>query len=280
MIPASFEYKKAGSIDEALSMLGEDAQILGGGHSLIPALKLRLNAPGTLVDISKIDGLKDINDNAKSITVGAGATHASIADNADLGNHCPMMGQAAREIGDIQVRNRGTIGGSMAHADPAADWPAVLLAANAQVTIHNNDGSRRVDIDQFFKGFYETALEEGEIITSINIPKSGFNANSTYVKFKQPASRFALVGVAAAIEMDGGVVKEARIGITGVGESAYRAMGVEKALEGKPLNEATISEAVTGVTEGVDVMSDHYASVKYRTHLAHVYVKRALRQLM
>lgn len=280
MIPASFDYKKAGSIDEALSLLGEDAQILGGGHSLIPALKLRLSYPATLVDISKIASLKEINDNEMSITIGAGATHAAIAADDNLAKHCPMMRQAALEIGDIQVRNFGTIGGSMAHADPAADWPAVLLATNAQVTIHNKSGSRQVDIDQFFKGFYETALEEGEIITSINIPKSGFNKNSTYVKFKQPASRFAIVGVAAALEIEGGTIKEARIGITGVGESAYRAMGVEKTLVGKPLNESTIEAAVTGVTEGVDVMSDHYASEKYRSHLAHVYVKRALRNLI
>ncbi|MCB0640020.1 MAG: xanthine dehydrogenase family protein subunit M [Phaeodactylibacter sp.] len=280
MIPTSFEYKRAQSVEEALSMLGDDAQVLGGGHSLIPALKLRLNAPGTLVDISKISALQGITDNDRSITIGAGATHAAIAANADLATHCPMMGQAAREIGDIQVRNKGTIGGSIAHADPAADWPAALLAANAQVTIHNKDGRRTVDIDQFFKGFYETAVEEGEIITSINIPKTAANQHSTYVKFKQPASRFALVGCAAAVEVEGGVVKSARIGITGVGDSAYRAQNVEKALVGKALNAANIEAAVTGVTDGVDVMSDHYASEAYRTHLAHVFVKRALKQLI
>lgn len=280
MIPAEFDYKRASSVDEALSLLGEDAQILGGGHSLIPALKLRLNAPGTLVDISRIASIRDINDNEKSVTVGGGVTHGAIAASAALDEHCPMMGQAAREIGDIQVRNRGTIGGSMAHADPAADWPAVLLAANAQVTIQNKGGRRTVDIDQFFKGFYETALEEGEIITSISIPKTAGNRHSTYVKFKQPASRFAIVGCAVAADMSNGVVNSVRIGITGVGESAYRAMGVEKALKGQSLNADTIAAAVQGVTDGVDVMSDHYASEKYRTHLAHVYVKRALMKLI
>ena len=171
MIPNSFNYKKANSVDEALSMLDDDSQILGGGHSLIPALKLRLNAPGTLVDISKIDNIKSIKDNEKSITLGGGTTHADIAANAALAQHCPMIPQAANEIGDIQVRNCGTIGGSIAHADPAADWPAVLLAADANVMIQNKSGKRTVDIDQFFKGFYETALEEGEIITGISIPK-------------------------------------------------------------------------------------------------------------
>jgi len=280
MIPISFKYKKANSVDEAVSLLNEEAQILGGGQSLIPTLKLRLNAPGTLVDISKIDSLKGIRDNENSITVGGGATHASIATDAALAKHAPMMGQAAREIGDVQIRNRGTIGGSIAHADPAADWPAVLLATDANVVIQGKNGKREVDIDQFFKGFYETALGEGEIITAIRIPKMSSNSHSTYVKFKQPASRFAIVGVAAGLEMEGGMVKSARIGITGVGEYAYRPKKVENALIGKPLTADTIETAVTDVIEGTEVMSDHYASQKYRTHLAHVYVKRALKNLM
>lgn len=279
MIPTSFEYKKANSVEEALSMLGDDAQILGGGHSLIPALKLRLNAPGTLVDISKIANIKEIADHESSVTVGGGTTHASIANNKSLDQSCPMMGQAAREIGDIQVRNVGTIGGSIAHADPAADWPAVLLAADAVVVAQSKSGSREISADQFFKGFYETALEEGEIITAIKIPKAQCNSNSCYVKFKQPASRFAIVGVAAAVHMDGGVVKSARLGITGVGEYAYRATAIESALVGKSLNEATINEVVQNATQNTNVMSDHFASEKYRAHLAHVYIKRALKKL-
>ncbi len=280
MIPNSFEYKKATSVDEAISLMGDDAQILGGGHSLIPALKLRLNAPGTLIDISKIESLKVIRDNENSITVGGGATHASIATDASLAEHAPMMAQAAGDIGDIQIRNVGTIGGSIAHADPAADWPAVLLACDAKIVIQGKDGKREVDIDQFFKGFFETALEEGEIITAIRIPKMASSRHSTYVKFKQPASRFAIVGCAVGIEMEGGVVKSARIGMTGVGEAAYRAMNVEKALVGQALTVESIEAAVNNVTEGIEVMSDHYASQKYRTHLAHVYVKRALKKLM
>jgi len=280
MIPTSFEYKNAGSVADAIGMLGDDGQILGGGQSLIPALKLRLNSPGALVDISKIDAIKGISDNEKSITVGGGVTHASIASDSALAASAPMMGQAAREIGDIQVRNRGTIGGSIAHADPAADWPAVLLASDANVMIQNKDGKRTVDIDQFFTGFYETALKEGEVITGISIPKSGFNKNSAYAKFKQPASRFAIVGCAVAVDVDGGVVKEARVALTGVSESAYRATSVEKALVGKALTAENIDAAVGDVTEGRDVMSDHYASEKYRTHLASVYTKRALKKLL
>ena len=280
MIPISFDYKKATSVEEALSMLDEDAKILGGGHSLIPTLKLRLDAPGSLIDISKIESLQHISEHDKSITIGAGTTHAQIAADPVLAEHCPMMGQAAEEIGDIQVRNRGTLGGSIAHADPAADWPAVLLAANAQVSIQNANGSRTVDIDQFFKGFYETAVEENEIITAISVPKTAANRNSAYVKFKQPASRFALVGCAAALEMDGKKVASARIGLTGVADKAYRVENVEQALAGKELNEATIEEVVRNVTDGIAVMSDHYASENYRSHLAHVFVKRLLRKLM
>lgn len=280
MIPISFDYKKATSVDEALSLLNEDAKILGGGHSLIPTLKLRLDAPGSLIDISKIESLQQIRDHDKSITIGAGVTHAQIAADPILAEHCPMMRQAAEEIGDIQVRNRGTLGGSIAHADPAADWPAVLLAANAQVTIQSSGGSRTVDIDQFFKGFYETAVEENEIITSINIPKTAGNRHSAYVKFKQPASRFALVGCAASLEMKDKKVISARIGITGVADKAYRAENVEQALAGKELNGASIEEAVQNVTQGISVMSDHYASENYRAHLAHVFVKRLLRKLM
>ena len=280
MIPFSFEYKKAESVKEALSMLDGDAKILGGGHSLIPTLKLRLDSPACLIDISKIESLKHISDNDGSITIGAGVTHAQIAEDKSLAANCPMMGQAAREIGDIQVRNCGTLGGSIAHADPAADWPAVLLAADAQVTIQNSNGTRTVDIDQFFKGFFETALEEGEIITSIIVPKTTANKNSTYVKFKQPASRFAIVGCAVALAMNGSMVDSARIGLTGVADVAYRAENVEKALSGTELNEANIDKSVQDVTDGVSVMSDHYASEGYRSHLAQVFVKRALKKLM
>ena len=279
MIPISFNYKKASSVDEALTLMAEDAKILGGGQSLIPALKLRLNSVETLIDISAIDNIKAIKDNDQSVTIGGGATHASIANNDALHNAAPMMKEAALNIGDRQVRNRGTIGGSMAHADPAADWPAVLLAADANVVIKNSGGQREVDIDQFFTGFYETALADGEIITAIRIPKTGNNSNSVYEKFKQPASRFAIVGIAAGAEMDGGVVKKLRIGVTGLSEYAYRPMDVEKHLIGKELNEANIDAALESIANGVQVMGDHYASEKYRTHLAKVYTKRALLRL-
>jgi len=282
MIPSKVNYHKPENVGDAVALLqklGDDCKILAGGHSLIPVMKLRLNDPAHLVDITGISELKAIRDNEKSITIGACATHADIANNEALQKHAPLIAKAANMIGDRQVRNFGTIGGSIAHADPAADWPAVLLASDANVNIQGKNGRRTVDIDQFFKGFYETALGEGEIITGISIPKTAFNSNSTYVKFKQPASRFAIVGVAAAADMDGGVVRSVRIGVTGVGEYAYRAMDVEKALAGKALNAENIDAALAGATNGVDVMGDHYASVKYRSHLAKVYIKRALMKL-
>jgi len=280
MIPNTFNYIKANSVDEALTALNGDAKILAGGHSLIPTLKLRLNSVETLIDISKIPNLQGIKDNEKSITIGAATTHADIAANSALAEHAPMMVHAAGAIGDIQVRNKGTIGGSMAHADPAADWPAALLAADANVNIQGPAGSRVVDIDQFFKGFYETALEDHEIISSISIPKTAFNKNSAYLKFKQPASRFAIVGCAVAAEMDGDKVASLRVGLTGVGECAFRAMAVENELKGKTLSVENITNALnSGFLDDVDLMSDHYATAQYRAHLTQVYIKRALLSL-
>lgn len=277
MIPNSFAYKKASSAEEAISLLNDNSKILAGGHSLIPAMKLRLNNPETLIDISQIDSLRGITDNEQSITIGAATTHAEIASSELLSTHMPVMGQTALTIGDIQVRNKGTIGGSMAHADPAADWPAALIAANAQVKITGPSGSRIVDIDQFFTGFFETALTDSEIITSISIPKTSANRHSTYTKFKQPASRFAIAGCAAAIDLDGGNVRNVRVALTGVADHAYRVTTVENALIGQPLNADSIAGALAnGVTEGHSVLSDHYASEEYRSHLAKVYVGKAL----
>ncbi len=277
MIANAFTYKRANSADEAVSMLNDQSKILAGGHSLIPAMKLRLNNPENLIDISQITSLRGITDNEGSISIGATTTHAEIAASDLLKQHIPMMGQTALSIGDIQVRNKGTIGGSMAHADPAADWPAALLAADAKVNITGPSGSRIVDIDHFFTGFFETALAENEIITSISIPKTASNAHSAYTKFKQPASRFAIVGCAAAVDLDGGIVRNIRVALTGVSENAFRATSVENALSGQPLNSESIASAIAnGVTQGNAVLSDHYASEEYRSHLAKVYVKKAL----
>ncbi|HHM21284.1 MAG TPA: xanthine dehydrogenase family protein subunit M [Bacteroidetes bacterium] len=282
MIPSKLTYHRPGNVNEAIEMLqnyGDDCKILAGGHSLIPVLKLRLNDPEHLVDISGLEELKGIKDNEKSITIGAGTTHAEIADSDLLRQHAPMMPAAAATIGDRQVRNFGTIGGSIAHADPAADWPAVLLAADANVVIKNANGTREVDIDQFFQGLFMTALKEGEIIVAIRIPKTAFNRRSTYVKFHQPASRFAIVGCAAAVATDGDTVTGARVAFNGVSSKPFRDTGIEKALKGNALNADTIAAATANAADGVSIMSDHFASEAYRKHLAGVYARRALSSL-
>lgn len=275
MIPPKVAYRKPETINEILSLLndlGDDCKILAGGHSLIPVMKLRLNDPENLIDITGIAELKEIRDNEKSITIGACATHADIAQNEAIQQHAPMLSTAASMVGDIQVRNFGTIGGSIAHADPAADWPAVLLAANASIVIKNAEGQREVDVDQFFQGMFTTAVGDKELITAIRIPKTAFNANSTYVKFVQPASRFALVGCAAAIAKGG----EARVAFSGVSATPFRDTGIEKAIMGGADAEA----ATANVAEGVSVMSDHFAKSDYRKHLAGVYARKALSTLL
>ena len=282
MIPSKVAYHKPQSVAEAVQLLNkyeDECKILAGGHSLIPVMRLRLADPENIIDITGIESLRDISDNEQSITIGACATHGAIAKNAALKEHAPMIPQAAEMIGDLQVRNFGTIGGSIAHADPAADWPAVLLAANASIVIQNENGKREVDVDQFFKGLFSTAIEENEIITAIRIPKSASNKHSTYHKFVQPASRFAIVGCAAAVSMDGGKVKDARVAFSGVSATPFRDTGIEDALKENALDADNIAIAASKAANGVSVLSDHYANEKYRRHLAGVYAKRALSAL-
>lgn len=279
MIPASFSYHKANSVQEALGMLqqhGGDAKLLAGGHSLIPAMKLRLNQPETLIDIRHIAALKTISISGDHLVIGAGVTHHEIATHADIHAHAPVLAEAAEWIGDVQVRNMGTIGGSLAHADPAADWPAVMIACHATIEMQSASGTRSVSADDFFVGFFETALQDGEIITAIKVPKAGSNSISSYKKFMQPASRYAIVGCAVVITHDNGGCTSASIGMTGVSEYAYREKAIEDALVGKPLNADNIKHAASLAAQGVTLMSDHFASEPYRKHLASVYAERAI----
>ncbi|MDW3650434.1 MAG: xanthine dehydrogenase family protein subunit M [Bacteroidia bacterium] len=271
MIPSSLEYKRASSIDEALSMVNAGAKILAGGHSLIPALKLRLDAPGTVVDISKISELRYIKDNGDHIAIGAASTHHDIMSSSAIQSKCAMMSQTAAVIGDVQVRNMGTIGGSIAHADPAADWPASLLAADAVIEIRSSSGSRSVGAGDFFQGLYMTALEEGEIITEIRIPVVA-GASSAYTKFMQPASRFAIVGCAVMLTRSGDSITKASVAFTGVSDKAFRDAAAEAALN----SVSDVDAASQAAAEGVDILSDHFASEEYRKHLAKVYAKRAM----
>lgn len=271
MIPSSFTYQKANSVEEAIKALSSDSKILAGGHSLIPTMKLRLNSPSKLIDIGAIASLRGIKESGTEIIIGAGTTHQEIASHKTIQGKLPMFAQGAASIGDVQVRNKGTIGGSLAHADPAADWAAVVLAADATLAVQGSNGLRKIKATEFFKGMFSTSLNEDEIITAIHVPIAA-GSKSAYVKFPQPASRFAIVGCAVLKTADGKV----NVAYTGVSSCAFRDAGAEKALEGKKMDADSIEAASKAAAEGTKILSDHYASEKYRKHLAKVYLKRAL----
>ena len=264
MIPAKFDYIKVNSVNEAIKMLeqhGDEAKILSGGHSLIPAMKLRLSRPEMLIDISGISGMNRISEDGDEIVVGAGCTHSALASSELVNSKLNILAQTAKCIGDLQVRNRGTIGGSLAHADPSSDYPATILACDAKIEVEGKTGKRTIAATDFFLGIFTTALAEDELITAIRFPKV---EKGSYHKFFQSASRFAVVGVAAV--KNGTSVK---IGITGVSDTPYRATAVENAYDGT-------SKAASHAVDDIDVMSDHFADAEYRSHLAKVYVKKAL----
>ncbi len=282
MIPSDFEYCRAGSVAEALDLLtqkGPEAKLMAGGHSLLPAMKLRFNSPGVIIDISGIKELSYIKEDQGMLAIGAGTTHADIANSSLLAEKIPMITEAAAAIGDIQVRNVGTIGGSIAHADPAADWPASLLAGEAEIIITNGSGSRSVPAGDFFQGLFMTALNEGELLTEIRLPIPSTATNSTYVKFVQPASRFALVGCAAMVTRTNGTCDQVRVAFTGVSATPFRDEAVEQALEGQTPSDDSIEDAALLAANEVEVMSDHFASQDYRRHLAKVFAKRALKAI-
>ncbi|HZO92898.1 MAG TPA: xanthine dehydrogenase family protein subunit M [Candidatus Baltobacteraceae bacterium] len=274
MIPASFEYVKAGSVGDALRLLaehGDGAKILAGGHSLIPMMKLRLATPSVLVDIAGIPQLDRVSVGGSRVTIGALTKHATLAASEALRDAAPVLWDAANQLGDPQVRNRGTIGGAAAHGDPSADYPAVLLALDATFTVAGRDGERDVKAADFFQGMFATALGAGELVTRI-----AFDAapRSAYVKYHHPASHYAVVGVAAVLAADG-----PRVAVTGVGDSAFRARGVERALQGVAFDDAqAVAAACAGTARGVDARSDTFASAAYRTAMADVFAARAVTQ--
>jgi len=279
MIPSEFDYYRAGSVKEAIDLLSEkgpDAKILAGGHSLLPAMKLRFNNPAVLIDIGSIPDLSYIGEEDGHLIIGAGTTHGELAASSLIGDSIAMLAETAATIGDVQVRNKGTIGGSLAHADPAADWPAALLAAEAEIVITGASGPRTVTVVDFFKGLFTTDLGESEIITEIRVPRPPENTLSTYLKFQQPASRFAIVGCAAMVTRNNGVCENVRVAFTGVSATPFRDRAVEQALEGKFPDAETVAAASAMAASNVEVMGDHFASQDYRRHLARVFAKRAL----
>src|SRR2546421_1087000 len=256
MISAQFDYVRANTLDEAVSLLvqNEDAKILAGGHSLIPAMKLRLAMPQMLIDIGRIKDLSYVIEADEQICIGAMTTHYQIESSDLLKKICPLLPECAAHIGDVQVRNKGTIGGSLAHSDPAGDWPAAIIALNAEIVAVSKKGERTIKADNFFVDMLTTALERAEILREIRINRSNGSSGTAYVKMHHPASGFAVVGVAANLLLGGdGGCEQASVGITGVSSKAYRAAAVESSLTGGPLDDKTIAGAAARATEGTDV---------------------------
>ncbi|SVC58905.1 uncharacterized protein METZ01_LOCUS311759 [marine metagenome] len=276
MIAYNFDYKVASSMEEAFSMLadaGENGSFIAGGHSLVPAMKLRLAEPGTLIDISRVPGMSDISLDGDTLTIGGLVTHAEVAASDIVKSSCPGLAECAGRIGDPQVRNKGTMGGNVAHADPGSDYPGALVAFGATICLASSSGSREVAAENYFTGLFETAKEEGEMVTSVKVPASSASA---YVKFPNPASRYAVVGVGVSLGMNGETCESASIGITGAASHAYRASGSESALAGSDLGDDVLSAAASQAADGHDMMSDLAASADYRAHLCGVMLKRAI----
>ncbi len=281
MFPAKFEYYAPTTVNQAVALLKKhrDAKLLAGGHSLLPTMKLRLAQPSALVDIGKVKGLAGIKVAKSGTTIGALTTHATVAASKELQKQCPAITEAAALIGDLQVRNRGTMGGSLAHADPAADYPAVMVALGAEMKAVGPKGARTIKAGDFFKGLMTTALKPNEVLTEIRIPPHQPHTGCAYVKFPNPASRFATVGVCAWVALDAkGKCAKASIGITGACASATRARKTEAALQGKELDAGTIDAAAAKAADGLDCMSDIHASAEYRAHLVTVLTARAIKE--
>jgi len=276
VIPTSFDYARATSLDDAIAKLGagDGAKLLAGGHSLIPLMKLRLSEPTTLIDIARIPGLAGIKEKDGKIEIGAATTHHAVASSALLRDKCPALAETAETIGDPQVRNRGTIGGSLAHADPAADYPAILVALDAEIHIKGKGGWRAVKASDFFQGMFTVDLQPDEIIAGVHVKPQKAAA---YAKLHQRASHFAIVGVGAALEVSGGNISAARVGLTGATTHAVRLANVEAALAGKPLSDATIAAAAAVAGDGLgDLNADLHGSAEYRRSMIKVFTKRAL----
>ena len=280
MIPPQFDYVAASSVDDALGALGaggEDAKVLAGGQSLIPLLRLRLAYPTTLVDVSRVEEMRNVRDDGDAVAIGAAVTHAEVIRNAVVQEHAPLIVAAARTVADRQVRHRGTFGGSLSHADPAGDLPAVALALDAQFVVAGSGGSRRtVAAKDFFIDYLQTAVQPDELLVEVRVPKLGAGWGVHYEKFNRVAQAWAVVGVAAAVQRSNGSISAARIGLTNMGATPIRASAVEAALAGASADADAIAAAAGKAADGADPPSDLGGSADYRRHLATVLTKRAV----
>lgn len=281
MFPRPFDYQVPDSVAEALTLLAgvpDETKALAGGHSLLPLMKLRLAAPRLLVDLRRLrDELAGVRAADGGLAVGALTTYYTLEGDPLVVQRYPMLSEAASGIGDLQVRNRGTIGGSLAHADPAGDLPAVALALDAEVEAASQSGHRRIPAGEFFQGLYSTALAPGELLTAVHLPAPAPRSGAAYAKFRNPASGYAVVGVAAVLALDAaGAVASARVAVTGVGDAAYRAAATEAALSGEQPTAERLKAAAAHAADGIAALDDLYASAAYRTHMTQVYAERAL----
>jgi carbon-monoxide dehydrogenase medium subunit len=273
MIPQEFEYTAPTSLQEILQLVADgESKVLAGGMTLIPLMKLRLATPEHVVDLGRVPGLNHIVESGGTLQIGATATHHDIETSPLIRGKCPLLAEAASQIGDMQVRNRGTIGGSIAHSDPAADYPASLLALEAQIRLASAKSERIVPAAEFFVDAFTTAIEPGEIVVEVRVPVDAPSEGYRYEKVPHPASGFAIVGVAARIQKTREKISLARIGVTGMGSHAFRALEAERLLE----SGAGLDEAIAVVGQGEDANSDLYASAEYRKHLVRVRAKRAV----
>ena len=280
MHPASFGYQAPGSLQEAFALLqehGEDAKVLAGGHSLLPAMKLRLTQPEVLIDLRRIPGLSGVSVDGDTLVIGALTTHTEVGTSEEVRRLLPGLADTASVIGDLQVRNRGTMGGSVAHADPAADLPVTLTALDASFVLASAAGERTVTADDFFVDFFTTAVEPDEILTAIRIPLPPAPARTSYAKLPHPASGYVVVSAAAALTVDdAGACTGARVVLGGVAGTPHRATGAEAALTGQALTPEVMAAAAAQAAAGIDPHADSYADEDYKRHMAVVYARRAI----
>jgi aerobic carbon-monoxide dehydrogenase medium subunit len=279
VIPPEFDYVRASSVDEAVSALsqaGEDGKVLAGGQSLIPLLRLRMAYPSTLVDVSGVADMRTIREDGDALVIGAAVTHAEVLDNALVQQHAPLVALATATVADRQVRNRGTFGGSISHADPAGDLPGVATALDAQMVIAGSGGRRTVAAADFFSDYLQTAIGPDELLVEVRVPKLGNGWGFHYEKFHRVAQSWAIVGVAAAVRRDNGSIAESRIALTNMGPTPVRARAVESALAGASTEAAAVADAAERADEGTSPPSDLGGRADYRRHLARVLTRRAI----